>query len=193
VPKEPWRVLTSLPEADATFAVYYSRMLVEEFFRDDKYWLDLEKSGIGRDWRGGKEQVRLSPFRLERLLVGLQGAYLAWATLGEEPQVQAVAGRLRRSRTAQERQAKRPPRLSRISLALLALRYPWHVPEQAFLQAWERLRALLTWAGQGTSPVPVRAPPDREKPPLFLTHPRLAMIYHEELLSVKCPGGPPGF
>jgi hypothetical protein len=81
--------------------------------------------------------------------VGLQGAYLGLAALGEEPSVEAVAGRLRRPRTAQERRAKRPPRRSRIRLAWLALRSPWQVPEQAFLHAWDRLRALLAWAGQG--------------------------------------------
>lgn len=152
IPKQGWRVLTSLAGPEATFGVYYGRMQVEQDFRDQKHLLGLERSGVGVDQRLGKGQARLDSARLQRLLAGLQLAHLALAALGDEPQLQAVAGRLLRLLTSEERRCGRAARGSRIFLGLKILREPWHVPEEALQRAWDNLQRLAGAVGRATTP-----------------------------------------
>jgi hypothetical protein len=152
IPKQGWRVLTSLCSPGAAFGVYYARMQVEQDFRDQKHLLGLERSGVGVDRRLGKGKAKLDSARLQRLLAGLQLAHLALAALGDEPHVQAVAGRLLRLLTAEERRRGRAARGSRIFLALKILREPWHVPEEALHRAWDNLQRLAARIAKAPPP-----------------------------------------
>ena len=111
-------VATDLTSFDQAVKGYVTRMQIEEFFRDDKHHLH---------WEDGGPRTQQ---RQQRLCLAMSCAYLVCAALGTQPEAQEAAERLFRSRSVGEKD--KPPRYSRISLALKAIQYPHYFPSHVF-------------------------------------------------------------
>lgn len=132
-PAEAWYLATNLTRFDRVVQGYFTRMQIEEFFRDDKHHLHWEEGGPG------------TVQRQQRLCLALSCAYLACAALGVQPEVEAGAERLFRERSAGEKD--KAPRYSRILLALKAIEYPHYFPPHVFERMFVVLQAACTGYG----------------------------------------------